>query len=141
MALPVLLSSSLSSVAYRWPLRVSRVDDDMNDMGYGSHGILWYFMMFRYFDLETRPHEARMLHLSLSVLRMQMLPIDIDACTEEEAFQADPAKGWFNLQQNGQTIRSSMKFSQAIKVHMESKGQFFNYLRPAVDRLAGWCFP
>lgn len=67
----------------------------MNDMGYGSHGILWYFMMFRYFDLKTRPHEARMLHLSLSVLRMQMLPIDIDACTEEEAFQADSAKGWF----------------------------------------------
>lgn len=39
---------------------------------------------------------------------LQMLPIDIDACTEEEAFQA-------------------------IKVHMESKGQFFNYLRSEED--------
>lgn len=39
MALPVLPSSSLSSVAYRWPLRVSRVDDDMNDIAGGFCGI------------------------------------------------------------------------------------------------------
>ena len=119
MALPVLPSSSLSSVAYRWPLRVSRVDDDMNDMGYGSCGILWYFMMFRYFDLKTRPHEARMLHLSLSVLRMQMLPIDIDACTEEEAFQADPAKGWSNLQQNR---ANHQKFDELFAGHQGAHG-------------------
>eukprot|EP00438_Fugacium_kawagutii_P006144 Skav228577 [mRNA] locus=scaffold1470:41531:60272:+ [translate_table: standard] len=35
---------------------------------------------------------------------LQMLPINVDVCTEEEAFQA-------------------------TRVHMESKGQFFNYLR------------
>ena len=39
---------------------------------------------------------------------LKMLPIDIDACTEEEAFQA-------------------------IRVHIESKGQFFNYLRSEED--------
>ena len=37
--------------------------------------------------------KQRVFQLSLSVLRMQMLPIDIDACTEEEAFQAPAAPG------------------------------------------------
>ncbi|CAJ1344461.1 unnamed protein product [Effrenium voratum] len=39
---------------------------------------------------------------------LKMLPINIDACSEEEAFQA-------------------------IRVHIESKGQFFNYLRSEED--------
>ncbi|CAK9078873.1 Adenylate kinase 7 (AK 7) (ATP-AMP transphosphorylase 7) [Durusdinium trenchii] len=39
---------------------------------------------------------------------LNMLPIDLDQCSEEEAFQA-------------------------IRVHLESKGQFFNYLRSEED--------
>ncbi|CAE7454924.1 AK7 [Symbiodinium natans] len=39
---------------------------------------------------------------------LAMLPIDVDNCSEEEAFQA-------------------------IRIHMESKGQFFNYLRSEED--------
>lgn len=39
---------------------------------------------------------------------LSMLPIDVDNCSEEEAFQA-------------------------VRIHMESKGQFFNYLRSEED--------
>ena len=53
----------------------------------------------------------------------EMLPIDVDNCSEEEAFQVGRIHPRL-------VFDMSVRLVEAVRIHMESKGQFFNYLRP-----------